>query len=48
VNFVVGFFGVGFSEEGVVIAWVAHMGGFLAGLVTLGYFDRDKLRPGTF
>jgi membrane associated rhomboid family serine protease len=45
VNFVVGFFGVGFAEEGVDIAWVAHMGGFLAGLITIGYFDRDRLAP---
>ena len=40
VNLVVGLTGLGFTEDGQVIAWVAHMGGFFAGLVLIGFFDR--------
>lgn len=39
-NLIVGVTGLGLTQEGEVIAWVAHMGGFAAGLLTVGFFDR--------
>lgn len=44
VNLVVGTVGFGFAEEGQLIAWVAHMGGYIAGLLTIGFFDRGSGR----
>ncbi len=38
-NVVTGVTGVG-APEGETIAWVAHMGGFVAGLLLFGLFDR--------
>ncbi|MBV8652025.1 MAG: rhomboid family intramembrane serine protease [Alphaproteobacteria bacterium] len=38
-NFVTGVAGVG-APEGETVAWVAHTGGFLAGLFLFGLFDR--------
>jgi membrane associated rhomboid family serine protease len=40
VNLVAGLTGLGLTGEGESIAWVAHLGGFLAGLLTIGLFDR--------
>ncbi len=45
VNVVVGITGLGLTEEGQLIAWVAHMGGFFAGLLGIGLFDLTKRRP---
>jgi len=39
VNLVVGVTGLGLTEEGQVIAWVAHMGGFFAGFLIIGLLD---------
>jgi membrane associated rhomboid family serine protease len=44
VNVVVGITGLGLTEEGQLIAWVAHMGGFFAGLLGIGLFDRMRRR----
>lgn len=40
--------GLGFDpiSSGQVIAWEAHIGGFLAGLLTYGWFDRVAADPG--
>lgn len=32
------------GEEGVAIAWVVHLGGFLAGLLLFGWFDKPRDR----
>jgi membrane associated rhomboid family serine protease len=32
-------------EPGVDIAWVAHLGGFLAGLILFATFGRPPRRP---
>jgi membrane associated rhomboid family serine protease len=45
VNVVVGVTGLGLTEEGELIAWVAHMGGFFAGLVGIGFIDPVRRRP---
>jgi len=45
VNVVVGITGLGLTEEGQLIAWVAHMGGFFAGLLVIGLFDPMNRRP---
>jgi len=42
-NIVVGTLGLGMVPEGQSVAWQAHMGGYLAGLLLAGAFDR--LRP---
>ena len=39
VNVVVCVTGLGLTEEGELIAWVAHMGGFFAGLLGIGLID---------
>jgi membrane associated rhomboid family serine protease len=39
VNVVAGLTGLGLTGEGEVVAWVAHMGGFAAGLLAIGFFD---------
>ena len=43
INLVTGLTGIGTGMEGVAIAWQAHLGGFLAGLLLAGPFD--ALRP---
>jgi membrane associated rhomboid family serine protease len=45
-NVVTGVTGVG-APEGETVAWVAHMGGFFAGLFLFGLFDRraPQVRP---
>ena len=47
INVVAGVSGLGLSEEGDVIAWVAHMGGYFAGLLTIGFFDRPPAPAGS-
>ena len=44
VNLVVGVTGLGLSEEGQLIAWVAHMGGFFAGFFGIGLLDPANKR----
>lgn len=44
VNIVVGMTGLGLTEEGELIAWVAHMGGFFAGLLGIGLMDPARSR----
>lgn len=43
VNLGAGLTGFGMAGEGALIAWQAHMGGYVAGLLLSGFFD--KLRP---
>jgi membrane associated rhomboid family serine protease len=43
VNLVAGLTGLGMGVESVAIAWQAHLGGFVAGLLLCGAFD--ALRP---
>ena len=45
VNIVVGVTGLGLTEEGELIAWVAHMGGFFAGLLGIGLIDPMNRHP---
>jgi membrane associated rhomboid family serine protease len=40
VNVVVGVTGLGLTEGVATIAWVAHLGGYFTGLLTVGLFDR--------
>lgn len=41
-NLIFGFTGFGSGTSGDQIAWQAHMGGYLFGLVTIGLFDRRR------
>jgi len=43
VNIVGGISGLGLTDDATVVAWVAHLGGYLAGLFTIGLFDRSSL-----
>jgi len=43
INIVAGITGLGVGGESGLIAWQAHLGGFLAGLLLCGPFD--ALRP---
>jgi membrane associated rhomboid family serine protease len=43
INLLAGVTGLGMAGEGGLVAWQAHLGGFLAGLLLCGLFDR--LRP---
>jgi membrane associated rhomboid family serine protease len=43
VNVVSGVFGLGLSDEFVLVAWVVHLGGYFAGLLAIGMFDRLSL-----
>jgi membrane associated rhomboid family serine protease len=45
VNVLVGVTGIGFGGESGLIAWQAHLGGFLAGIVLTGPFDRMRPMP---
>ncbi len=39
-NFIVGYVGIGTGANINRIAWEAHLGGFLSGLLLFGLFDR--------
>ena len=43
-NFVTGVTGLGLSDTSASIAWVAHLGGYFAGLFAIGAFDRSTFR----
>ena len=45
VNVVAGITGMGMGTESVAIAWQAHLGGFVAGLLLSGAFDAMRPRP---
>ena len=45
INLLAGLTGLGMGGENSLIAWQAHLGGFLAGLLLCGPFD--ALRPRT-
>ena len=45
VNVVAGITGMGMGTESVAIAWQAHLGGFVAGLLLSGVFDALRPRP---
>ncbi|WP_375616842.1 rhomboid family intramembrane serine protease [Bartonella sp. AP58NXGY] len=42
VDFIIGISSVLFEENGISIAWEAHIGGFLAGFLLVGFFDVSK------
>jgi len=42
-NFIGGVTGIGLTDDTMVIAWVAHLGGYFAGLFTIELFDRPSL-----
>lgn len=49
-NFVAGVTGLGLTDAGAAVAWVAHLGGYFAGLLAIAVFDRfsfstDSARP---
>ena len=44
INLVFGMLGIGAGGQAQTIAWEAHTGGFLAGLLLLGLFDRGRGR----
>ena len=39
-NFVAGVTGLGLTDATASVAWVAHLGGYFAGLVGITVFDR--------
>ena len=43
-NFVAGVTGLGLSDTTASIAWVAHLGGYFAGLFAITVFDRSSFR----
>jgi membrane associated rhomboid family serine protease len=45
INLLAGVTGLGMGGEGGLVAWQAHLGGFVAGLLLCGVFD--CLRPRT-
>jgi membrane associated rhomboid family serine protease len=45
INLLAGVTGLGFGGESGLIAWQAHLGGFLAGLVLCEPFDKLRPRP---
>ncbi|SSZ40637.1 Rhomboid family [Bartonella grahamii] len=38
-DFIIGISSILFEENGISIAWEAHIGGFLAGFLLVGFFD---------
>jgi len=40
-NIVGGVTGLGVTDDATVVAWVAHLGGYFAGLFAIGLFDRS-------
>jgi membrane associated rhomboid family serine protease len=44
-NVIVGVIGLGTTEEGEIVAWVAHMGGYVTGLLAVGILDRTLPGP---
>ena len=44
VNMIFGLTNLGLSQDAGRIAWEAHLGGFFAGLVLFGWFDRKTMR----
>jgi membrane associated rhomboid family serine protease len=42
-NFVAGAIGLGLTDSSTSIAWVAHLGGYFAGLIGVALFDRSPL-----
>jgi membrane associated rhomboid family serine protease len=47
-NIAGGLLNLGVSSDVALIAWVAHLGGYFAGLTTIGFFDRLSLgAPGS-
>ncbi len=45
INLLAGVTGLGMGGESGLVAWQAHLGGFLAGLLLCGAFDRLRPRP---
>jgi len=45
INILVGVTGLGLMGESGLIAWQAHLGGFIAGVLLSGPFDRIKPQP---
>ncbi len=45
VNIAVGVTGLGLTEQGELIAWVAHMGGYFAGLLGIGLIYPNHRQP---
>ncbi|MSP95321.1 MAG: rhomboid family intramembrane serine protease [Alphaproteobacteria bacterium] len=45
-NAVSGIFRIGVSDDLTLVAWVAHLGGYFAGLLTLGMFDPFSVARG--
>src|SRR5262245_38265715 len=43
-NFIAGVTGVGLTDETTTVAWVAHLGGYFAGLLAITVFDRFPAR----
>jgi membrane associated rhomboid family serine protease len=41
-NILGGVTGLGLTDDATVIAWVAHLGGYFAGLFAIAFFDRSS------
>jgi membrane associated rhomboid family serine protease len=44
-NIITGIFRIGVADGVSLVAWVAHLGGYFAGLVLIGWFDRSLKVP---
>jgi membrane associated rhomboid family serine protease len=44
-NFIAGVTGLGLSDTTQSVAWVAHLGGYLAGILTISAFGAETARP---
>jgi membrane associated rhomboid family serine protease len=42
-NFIAGVTGLGLTDPTQSVAWVAHLGGYFAGILTISFFDRFSL-----
>lgn len=42
-NFLAGVTGLGLTDPTQSVAWVAHLGGYIAGMLTISFFDRSSL-----